>query len=126
LVFQINIQGRNEKLRAVSNDIVHSNLWSLRFLLTFYKSLLYMPNTTKNILDAKEYRHLNILTSSLSIKLHSIAYKCLSSIPLSFHFLLVKLFAKKDINSYKFTEEIDEKDGVNRMLDIYEDVTHDK
>lgn len=126
VVLQINIQSRNDKLIAASNDIVHSNLWSLRFLLTFYKSLLYMPDSTKNILDAREYKHLNLLTGSLSIKLHSIAYKCLSSIPISFHFLLVKLFAKKDINSYKFTEEIDEKDGVNRALDIYEDVNHDK
>ncbi|MDA9603266.1 glycosyltransferase family 2 protein [bacterium] len=126
VVLQINIQSGNDKLRAVSNDIVHSNLWSLRFLKTFFKSLLYMPDSTKNILDAQEYKHLNLLTGSLSIKLHSITYKCLSSIPISFYFLLVKLFAKKDVNSYKFTKEIDEKDGVNSMLDIYEDVTHDK
>ena len=90
-----------------------------------YRTSVLRPESSY-ILDAREYKHLNLLTGSLSIKLHSIAYKCLSSIPISFHFLLVKLFAKKDMNSYKFTKEIDEKDGVNRALDIYEDVNHDK
>ncbi|MDA9973800.1 glycosyltransferase [Gammaproteobacteria bacterium] len=123
VIFRSNAQNGDDKFIENSNDIVRNNLWSLSFLKTFYAALLYLPDSAKGVLAAQEYQGLKKMTGTLSLKLHSIAYKCLSSIPNSFHLLLLKLFTKKDINRYKFTGDISPRDGYSRVVNISDDET---